>query len=62
MLALLGRNGQDLAARLEDGPRAGGRDVGVGDAIADVLVVRAHLRQVAVDGDVTGVSLPVARS
>ena len=53
-VALLGRDGQDLAAGLEHGPGAVRRDGGRGDARADLDVVRPDLGQVALERDRDG--------
>ncbi len=50
-LALLARDGEELAARREDRARAGRRDVGRVDVVLDVLEVGHRLRRVAVDAD-----------
>jgi hypothetical protein len=60
-VALLGRDGEDLAARLDGGTLSGGREGDVADAVADLLPLWHEPREVAADRDGEALVLAGAR-
>ena len=50
-VTLLGRHGDNFAARFKESTRAGRREGCIQDAVANLLVLRPHRRNIGVDGD-----------